>query len=71
MTPVQLDYYFPFFIFFYGFLVVLVLETPALARIGRERMSDAWQGLNQRKGLAWFSMFLGGLWSLQNLWLTA
>lgn len=70
MTPSELDFYFPFVVFFYGFLVVLVLETPALARLGKERMSPAWEGLSQRKGLAWVSFFIGGLWSLQNLWLS-
>lgn len=71
MTPAQLDFYFPFFVFFYGFLTILVVETPALARLGQERMSDAWQGLVKRRGLAWFSFFLGGLWSLQNLWFSS
>lgn len=68
MTPAQLDFYFPFFVFFYGFLVVLVQETPALARLGEERLGSAWQGLAQRRGLAWICFFVGGLWSLQNLW---
>lgn len=68
MTPAQIDFYFPFVVFFYGFLAVLVLETPALARLGRERMAAAWQGLEQRRSLAWISFFLGGVWSLQNLW---
>lgn len=68
MSVTQLDFIFPFVVFFYGFLAVLVLETPALARLGRERMSDAWQGIESRKNIAWICFFLGGLWSLQNLW---
>ncbi len=68
MTPAQLDFYFPFIVFFYGFLAVLVLETPVFARLGRERLSDLWQGLEKRRNFAWVSFFLGGLWSLQNLW---
>ena len=68
MSVTQLDFIFPFVVFFYGFLAVLVLETPTLARLGRERMSDAWQGLESRKNLAWICFFVGGLWSLQNLW---
>lgn len=68
MTPAQLDFYFPFFVFFYGFLTTLVVETPALARLGQERIPDAWDGLMKRRGLAWISFFVGGLWSLQNLW---
>lgn len=68
MTPAQLDFIFPFVVFFYGFLVVAVIETPALARLGRERMGGVWQGMYDRRGLAWTCFFLGGLWSLQNLW---
>ncbi|MBX2987918.1 MAG: hypothetical protein KF802_08465 [Bdellovibrionaceae bacterium] len=68
MTVSELDFYFPFVVFFYGFLAVLVLETPALARLGKERMSEAWEGISRRKNLAWVSFFIGGLWSLQNLW---
>lgn len=67
MTPQQLDFAFPFFVFFYGFLIVLVLETSLLERIGRQRVPALWEGLSQRKSLAWVSFFLGGLWSLQNL----
>lgn len=70
MAPGQLDFYFPFIVFFYGFLVVLVIENPALARLGEQRLSFAWQGLRRRRGLAWTCFFLGGLWSLQNLWLS-
>lgn len=69
MTPTQLDFFFPFVVFFYGFLAVLVVETPALAKLGEQRLGAAWQGLQRRRGLAWTSFFLGGLWSLQNLWL--
>lgn len=68
MTPAQLDFYFPFVVFFYGFMAVVVIETPALAKLGQERMSAQWQGLTQRRGLAYASFFIGGLWSLQNLW---
>ena len=69
MTVQQLDFLFPFVVFFYGFSVVVVLETPVLARLGRERLSPVYEGLSRRRGLAWVSFFLGGLWSLQNLWL--
>ncbi|MFP5518293.1 MAG: hypothetical protein ACLGGX_00185 [Bdellovibrionia bacterium] len=70
MTPEKIDYIFPFVVFFYGFLVVVVLESPALARLGQERMSDAFQQLNKHKKLAWICFFVGGLWSLQNIWLS-
>ena len=68
MSPQQLDFYFPFFVFFYGFLAVLVAETPYFEKVAaRAQMSSAWAGLTQRRGLAWVSFFVGGLWSIQNL----
>jgi len=68
MTPTQLDFYFPFIVFFYGFLGVVVVETPVLAELAQKQMPVQWQGLTQRRNLAWISFFVGGLWSLQNLW---
>lgn len=68
MTPATLDFWFPFVVFFYGFLVVFVVENPALARLGRERLGSAWGDLTRHRGLAWTCFFMGGLWSLQNLW---
>lgn len=69
MTPEKLDYIFPFVVFFYGFLVVLVLENPRLVRLGEERMGDMFQQLSKHRKLAWTCFFVGGLWSLQNIWL--
>lgn len=68
MTPTQIDFYFPFFVFFYGFLAVLVLETPALVKIGEKSLGPLFEGLSRRRNLAWVSFFFGGVWSLQNLW---
>ena len=70
MTPEKLDYFFPFIVFFYGLLLVLVLETPALVKIGEERMGAAFQQMSKHKGLAWICFFVGGLWSIQNVYLT-
>ncbi|MCX7978695.1 MAG: hypothetical protein N2578_06785 [Bdellovibrionaceae bacterium] len=68
MTPRELDFIFPFVVFFYGFFVLLVLENPALVRIGQERMPEALLRLKANKPLAWGSFFLGGLWVIQNMW---
>jgi hypothetical protein len=66
--PQELDYFFPFLVFFYGFLILVVLEgLPAVVR--QELRSHAWFELIQkRKNLAWACFFVGGLWSLQNIW---
>ncbi len=48
--------------------MLLVLESPALAKIGRERLPQAFQQLSRHKGLAWTCFFVGGLWAMQNIW---
>ncbi len=68
MTPEKLDFIFPFVVFFYGLLMVIVLENPYLVKIGQERMADQFQRLSRHKGLAWVCFFVGGLWAMQNVW---
>lgn len=70
MTPEKLDFFFPFVVFFYGLLLLLVLENPVLAKLGEERLGAAFAQLSRHKGLAWFCFFIGGLWSIQNVCLT-
>nr|WP_295902093.1 hypothetical protein [uncultured Bdellovibrio sp.] len=71
MTPEKLDFIFPFVVFFYGLLMVLVLENPVLVRIGQERMGEAFHNLSRHKTLGWVCFFVGGLWSAQNVWYSA
>lgn len=71
MTPQKLDFIFPFFMFFYGLMVVLVLENPALVRLGEEKLGTLYQNLAKHKTLGWLCFFLGGLWSAQNVWHTS
>lgn len=66
----MLDFIFPFAVFFYGLLLVIVLESPFFQRLGMTRLSPAYTRLSGHRPLAWISFFLGGLWSLQNLWLS-
>ena len=68
MSPEKLDFIFPFVVFFYGLLVVLVLENPVLVRLGQERLGSAFENMRQHRGLAWVCFFAGGLWSVQNIW---
>jgi hypothetical protein len=74
MTVEKLDFFFPFVVFFYGLLLLLVLENPVLVKIGEERLGavfkQAMQQLSRHKGLAWICFFVGGLWSIQNVYLT-
>lgn len=62
-----LDFIFPFFVFSYGILVVLVLENKRLALLGQNRMPQLFAQLSAHKGIAWLSFWVGGLWSLQNI----
>ncbi|BEV66756.1 hypothetical protein AB1A81_00910 [Bdellovibrio bacteriovorus] len=48
--------------------MVVVLENPVLARIGQERMGQAYANLAKHKSLGWVCFFVGGLWSVQNVW---
>ena len=68
MTPEKLDFIFPFFVFFYGLMMVLVLENPVLVRLGEERLGQAFQQMSKHKHLGWICFFVGGLWSAQNVW---
>jgi hypothetical protein len=68
MTVQELDYYFPFLVFFYGLLISFVLQIPALLKIADDRLPR--QMVSQLKahtGLAFFCLVIGSLWSLQNL----
>ncbi len=67
-----LDYFFPFFVFFYGILMTSVLESQFLQKVAGQRFSAtglaSFATLRSHKGLAWACLFVGGLWTLQNLW---
>ncbi len=70
MSLQTLDLIFPLVVFFYGLLLLIVLENPFLQKLGDSRMSMAYSQLRSHRPLAWISFFIGGLWSLQNLLLT-
>jgi len=67
MTLAQIDFVFPFFVFFYGILILFVVENKALTRIGRARLSEQFSQLTAHKPLAWLCFWVGGIWSLQNI----
>lgn len=67
MSLIQLDYFFPFFVFLYGVLVVFVIENQKLKDLAQRRHPDWHQRLSSHRVLGYVSFFVGGLWSLQNL----
>ena len=69
MTPQELDFMFPFFVFFYGFLILVVLEALPSLVTARISSHPLFARIEKRKPLAWMCFFLGGMWSLQNIWM--
>jgi len=70
MSLQNLDFIFPFVVFFYGLLLLVVQESPFFRELGHQRMSVAYQRISTQRPLAWISFFGGGLWALQNIWFT-
>ena len=71
MSYRELDFIFPFVIFAYGVVMSFVLNTPKLLTIAEERLSpEAVQQFKTRRGLGLVSLIVGGIWALQNLWLS-
>jgi hypothetical protein len=62
-----LDFIFPFLVFSYGILMIFVIENKSLDKLARERMPQMAATLRSHRGLAYTSLFIGGLWSVQNL----
>ncbi len=65
----KLDFIFPFVVFAYGVVVLLVLNNPKLVKIAETRLpSDIWARFQTKRVLAYVCFFVGGLWALQNIW---
>ena len=64
----KLDFYFPFIVFFYGLVITFILEIPTLVAIARKRMPSHYANFIAHQKIAWVSLCVGGIWSLQNLW---
>lgn len=48
--------------------MVFVLENKTLDKLAGEKMPEFKVTMQSHKSMAWISLFVGGLWSLQNLW---
>ena len=69
MSVAQLDFYFPFIVWFYGLVMTLVLGNEYLMRLARNRLPlEQYQKFTAHKGLGLVCLIVGSLWSLQNLW---
>ncbi|MFN3453964.1 MAG: hypothetical protein ACK41T_03320 [Pseudobdellovibrio sp.] len=64
----QIDFYFPFFVFFYGLVLTFVLEIPFLVNLARKEMPVQHAQFERHRKLAVLSVVVGGFWSLQNIW---
>lgn len=64
-----LDFYFPFFVFFYGLVINFLLEIPYLVALAQKNMPSQYATFEKHRKIAILSLYVGGLWSLQNLWL--
>ena len=70
MTPEKLDLIFPFVVLVYGLTMTLVLNHPLFIELAERRLSHAvLSQMRAHRGLALVCVGVGGLWSLQNLWL--
>jgi hypothetical protein len=66
----ELDFIFPFVVFGYGCVVLFILNNPKLLALAEERMPDKlFQQIKARRAIGALCLIVGGLWSLQNLWL--
>ena len=65
-----LDFYFPFFIFFYGLVLHVMLETPQLVKVAQKKMPSQYETFQKHRPIAVCALYVGGLWSLQNIWLS-
>ncbi|MCB0420968.1 MAG: hypothetical protein KDD61_08230 [Bdellovibrionales bacterium] len=71
MSIETLDSYFPMLIFTYGAIMTLTLNWPQLLKIAEERFpEDLLKQMLGHRYLALFSLIFGGLWTLQNIWLS-
>lgn len=70
MTLSELDFMFPFIVFFYGFVMTILLNSNFFVQIAQEKLSaEMYVQYSSHKHLGFVCLVVGGLWSLQNLWL--
>jgi len=69
MTYKELDFLFPFLVFFYGVLMTFTLNSPRLMRLAEQKFTaELLTQMKMHRTLGVISLILGAAWSLQNLW---
>jgi hypothetical protein len=69
MTYKEIDFIFPFFVFFYGVMMTLVLNSPFLLQMAEKYgPHPAFERFKSHRLLGVICLIVGSLWSLQNLW---
>lgn len=67
MSASQLDFYFPLIVFFYGLLVLFMMDLPAFRKIRANFPLPSPWSTPSSKGFLYFMTIFCGLWSIQNL----
>lgn len=67
MSASQLDFYFPFIVFFYGVLMLFVMDSPAFQNLRQKFVLQSPWGTPSGRQFLYMMTFFCGLWSLQNL----
>ena len=71
LMPANLDHAFPYICFSYGVVMTVALNLPAVEKLADSNFpSDIVAQWRSHRGLAALCLGVGGLWILQNLWLT-
>lgn len=69
MTYQELDFIFPFVVFAYGAVMTFVTNSKFLMEIAEKRFTpELHQQFNGHRNMGIVCLFVGALWSLQNLW---
>jgi hypothetical protein len=66
-----IDFYFPFVVFVYGVVITFILNSTFFTELAEKRLPpQMWQQMQVHRILAIVSLVVGGLWSLQNLYIS-
>lgn len=70
MTVRDLDAIFPWIVLLYGFVITFVLNQESLVTLAERRLDQTLlRNLQAHRGIAFVCLVVGGLWTLQNLWI--
>ncbi len=63
----QLDFYFPFLMFFYGILMIFVMDNPVFLRLHHSFTGGVFGQARREAKFLWVLVIVSGFWALQNL----